>query len=31
VNLGMQNRVDETLNVFTDARSTGCPVPLNSY
>lgn len=30
VNLGMQNRVDETLNVFTDSRSTGCPVPLNN-
>ena len=31
VNLGMQNRVDENRNVFTDARSTGCPVPLNGY
>lgn len=30
VNLGMQNRVDETLNVFTDAKSTGCPVPLKA-
>jgi D-lyxose ketol-isomerase len=28
VNLAMQNRVDEMLNVFTDTRSTGCPIPL---
>jgi D-lyxose ketol-isomerase len=29
VNLAMQNRVDETRNVFTDKQSTGCPVPVS--
>jgi len=29
--LAFQNRVDENRNVFTDPRSTGCPVPLNGY
>lgn len=29
--LAFQNRVDENRNVFTDPRSTGCPIPLTSY
>lgn len=29
VNLTIQNRVDETRNVFTDPRSTGCPIRLS--
>ncbi|MEM9659282.1 MAG: hypothetical protein AAF961_13065, partial [Planctomycetota bacterium] len=29
VTLTVQNRVDETKNLFTDPMSTGCPIPLN--
>ena len=28
VNLAFQNRVNEDYNVFTDPRSTGCPIPM---
>lgn len=27
VNMTFQNRVDETKNVFTDPKSSGCPIP----
>ncbi len=27
VNLAFQNRVDETLNIFTEDTGTGCPIP----
>ena len=29
VNLCLQNRVDETKNIFNDPQSLGCPIKLN--
>jgi D-lyxose ketol-isomerase len=31
VNLAFQNRVNEDHNIFTDPRSTGCPIPMTNY
>jgi len=31
VNLAFQNRVNEDHNLFTDPRSTGCPIPMSNY
>jgi len=31
VNMAFQNRVDETLNIFTDPGSSGCPIKLSDY
>lgn len=31
VNLALQNRVNEDHNIFTDPKSTGCPIPMTNY